>query len=496
MKRNLLCLALLSVIPEAGAITRYNELVPGLPVFQVEAGDTRAVVHRSLTRMLDAGRPFALIGDTALVSEAMAGEVNAWPETGAWVIDPRDGLGIHGIVTIDADTRTDAFSRWQEDKGADPEPRGRTGRVRFNFVGQRDVALTFDVSSPGAVCRAFSRQMYDTLFGNTSPDAEDRRAFYAEVRRWCQYGDLSYYAAAPRSFVIEPFHDTRDVLLTLTTEWAFIRSEDSAQPARVTYSMWAKTVGDGGGFGFTHRSGTEGYIDKHGNVRNLMDVAIHSGWGGLADRETITAWPLNSTFPFDGNTLVYECDGLDAHLRFDCPFMPRVRRLYPQDTHDGSVAVTNSTRMDVVGNARLTTSPTRKVTFGIDLTYGETKTTETTMSMVRIHSNADTVNHRTTRWMPNLSAISRWFATYDFGGLAWATPLATTLNPHYEILWEVPLMGNEGRVVPYYMIYEAGMNQCNASANCSGWKDRQIGTLPGKARVAWFDAVMLRFPNR
>lgn len=481
----------------AGAVSRDNDSVPGLPILRVVDGDDSAAIQRAVNRLIDAGSPFALVGDSQIVGEAMKKEMHAWPSTGAWVIDPREGLGVHAIQAEDEQARFDAFAAWMRTKGGDADPTVRSERARFHFPGKRNVALEFSAGTPGTVCRSFSRQMYDALFGNSLPDTIERRAFNSEVRRWCQYGDLSYYAGSTRAFVIEPFQDTRDALLTLSTEWAFIRSEDHANPLRVSYLMWTKTVGEGAGFGFTHRAGKDGYIDDRGYVHNLFDVAIHSGWGGLADRRTITAWPLNSTFPGMANTFVYECDGLDSHLRYDCPAQPRVRKLYPQDTHDGAILASKSTKFEVVGNARMSVgekSASPKVTFGIDVMYGATHTSQVSMSMARIHTNADTVFHRSTRWIPDLEAIRRWHASYSFGGLAWATPLASTLNPEYEILWEIPLQGNEGRVIPYYTIYEAGWNTCNGEGKCAGWQRSRDGLLPSKARVAWFDAVMLRFP--
>lgn len=495
------CFALMCAMgcSTTGAMVRDNDSVPGLPIITIDTTDDADAIHGVAAPLIEAGTLFALIGDGNRIATALKDEIQAWPATGSWVVDPREGLGIHAIVAMEGQERIDAFAKWFRDKGADEEPRLRSERSRFNYPGTRAVALEFSAGTPGTVCRSFSRQMYDALFGSSTPDAKERRAFNSEVRRWCRYGDISYYAGAKRLIVIEPFQDTLDALLALSTEWAFIRSEDHANTSRVSYLMWVKTVGEGAGFGFTHRAGKDGYIDGRGYIHNLFDTAIHSGWGSLADRDTITAWPLNSTYPGMANTLVFECDGLDGHLRHDCPSRPRVRKLYPQDTHDGSILASKSTKFEVVGNARMSVggekSPVApKVTFGVDVMYGTTHTSQVNMSMVRIHTNADTVFHRSTRWMPDIEAIKRWYSTYSFGGLAWATPLASTLNPDYEILWEIPLMGNEGRVIPYYSIYEVGVNTCNNEGTCAGWQRARDGTLPAKPRVAWFDAVMLRFP--
>ncbi|UPG93531.1 hypothetical protein [Luteibacter aegosomatissinici] len=484
----------------AGAVTRDDASVPGLPVFRIDASDSVTVLRPLLSGMLDEGAPFAIIGGGSMIGGALPEHVHTWPETGAWVLDPREGLGVHGIAAANDEDRVNAFAVWQRANGDEPTAPGRGDRVAVARNGSRTVALEFVASTPGTICRSFSREMHHALFGDATPSHAERRAFRSEIRRWCQYGIFSHYAAAPRNVVIEPFSDTKDALLTLTTEWAFIRGEDRVERSRVGYAMWVKTVGDGAGFGFTRRSGYEGVVDRDGTIHNLLDLAIHSGWGGLAHHQTISAWPLNSTYPGVANTLVFECDGLDAHLRFDCPVRPRLRRLYPQDSQDQSVTASKSVKFDVVGNVRVAAGGSDgaapKITFGLDVMHGTTDTAQTALSLVHIFSNADTAFHRSTHWIPDLSALRQWIAARNHrGNLMRATPLASTLNPRYEILWELPLRGNAGRVIPYYTIYEAGWNTCDASNVCADFRTRPNSPLPVKSRVAWFDAVMLRFPT-
>lgn len=96
----------------AGAMSRDNDSVPGLPILRVVDGDDSAAIQRAVNRLIDAGSPFALVGDSQIVGEAMKEEMHAWPSTGAWVIDPREGLGVHAIQAEDEQVRFDAFAAW------------------------------------------------------------------------------------------------------------------------------------------------------------------------------------------------------------------------------------------------------------------------------------------------------------------------------------------------------------------------------------------------
>lgn len=491
----------LSVCKVAFGVTRDDQAVPGLPIIRVTASDTVKVVRALLLGMLDDGLPFGVIGEAAVLGGAMPNEVQAWPDTGAWIVDPREGLGVHAFSVISDEERLTAFAAWYHVHGAETAWPKRGNRVGLIHHGDHTVALEFVASTPATVCRSLSREMYYTLFGDATPTHAEMRAFRTEVRRWCQYGVFSQFSATPRGGVIEPFSDTKDALLSLTTEWAFIRNEDRVDRSRVVFSLWMKTVGEGAGFGFTRRSGLEGTIDPEGTIHNIMDVAIHSGWGGLADPRTVTAWPLNSTFPGVGNTLVFECDGLDGHLRFDCPARPRLRRLYPQDSHGETVVASRTVKFDIVGNARVSSGAQSgaapKVTFGLDVMHGTTETSQVNLSLVHTFSNADTIYHRSTHWMPDITALRNWVASQGHtGNLMRATPLASTLNPRYEILWDIPLAGNEGRVIPYFMIYEVGWNTCDVRNRCADARVRPGVDLPVKGRVAWVDGMSIRFPVR
>lgn len=94
-----------------------------------------------------------------------------------------------------------------------------------------------------------------------------------------------------------------------------------------------------------------------------------------------------------------------------------------------------------------------------------------------------------------MPAIYRWInARGHVGSLAQATPLAATLNPQYEIVWELPLRGNEGRRLSYNMVYEAGWNTCFNGPNCAGHVQPSDSSIAPKARVGWKDRLKLTIP--
>lgn len=509
MKRSAVFVAIsLLMCSTAEAVVRDSDSVPGLMLIRITPADTPEDIRPILSNLVETGEPFGVLGNAGVLRSAMPDDIHAWPATEAWVIDPREGLGVYGIGAVDDQGVVDAFATWFDTYGAssDAPPGQRAERATFTASGSRAVALEFTSNTPATICRSFNREMYATLFGSRTPSPVEKAAFRAEVRRWCQYGVLSRYSAARPTVVIEPFRDEPNALLSISTEWALIRSEDRSMRNNISYSMWVKTVGEGSGFGFTRRSGSEAMLSAEGLINGLFDVAIHMGWGGLASWDTVTAWPFRPSFPYGDNVLAFECDGLDGYLRSDCPVGSIVRKLYPEDSYDDSVSVAMSSRFEMTGSAQMQwngkgTERTPKVVFGLSVMNGETDTTASRVLMSHIRSNADTEFHRTTRWSPDLHALYRWIlsrGTTNMLGkvLTRSTPLASTLNPRYEILWEIPLDGNEGRVVPYHAIYEMGWNTCDTFGECVDWRAKPKKGAKGKARMAWHDSVMLRFPSK
>jgi hypothetical protein len=489
--------------PSAGAMTRDDTTVAGLTILTVDDQDNRVEVESKIGAWLDIGERVAVTGSASLLGILRPAGVYAWPASNTIVLDPGSGLGIFGFDATDAAHRLAVLSSWAwAERGAVDESASRS--IRSVDIPNRSFDVTFDLSvaSPSSVCRAFRRKLASVVFGQRRPDRDEFRAFASELRRWCQYGNLSVHVAALPQFTIAPFRASDEPRLSLTSEWVLLRNDDPIDPTGTTFVFWAKTVGEGGGTGFGRRQGTEGYIDAdQGGLRRLLDASIHSGWGPVEYDGVASAWPVNSSFPAARKTQLFLCDEPDGHELFGCPREPRLRSLYPADSTDGVVTVARAERFIVGGNAQagVSVDTTGKITpsmsFNLNLVQARTDTAQSEMRLLQVRSNADTMFHRITRWTPNVPAIYQWInARTHKGSLAQATPLAATLNPEYEIVWEFPLRGNEGRKLSYNMIYEAGWNTCFNGPNCATHVQPPDRTLQAKARVGWKDRLRLVVP--
>jgi hypothetical protein len=486
----------------AAAVTRDETTVAGVTLFIVGEHEDLVGAGLEIEAALDDGKRVALTGSSARLGVLKPDDVYAWPTTNTVVLDPAAGMGIFGFNATDAVQRAALLKAWVWAERADvteepPRPiRGAEPRRRL-----LDVNFDLSAASPSSVCRAFRRKMYSTVFGERIPAASEFRVFAREMRRWCQYGNLSVHAAAAPQFTIAPYRSTDEPRLSLVTEWALLRNSDPIDASGTTFVFWAKTLGEGGGSGLGRRDGTHGHLSAEGGLRRLLDASIHSGWGPIEYDGVGSAWPIDSSFPGMEKTGLFVCDGPDGDELFGCPRRPRLKTLYPADSIDGVVTVSRAERFIVGGSAQAGVSidTTGKVTpsmsFSLNLVQATTDTAQSIMRLAQTRSNTDARFYRTTRWTPDVPAIYRWINARDHvGSLVEATPLAGTLNPQYEIVWEVPLRGNEGRRLSYTMVYEAGWNTCFNGPNCAKHVQPPDRTLPAKARVGWKDQIKLTIP--
>jgi hypothetical protein len=496
-------LAAAGVCPSAGAMTLDDTTIAGLTILTVDDQDNRVEVESKIGAWLDEGKRVAVTGSASLLGILRPAGVYAWPTSNTIVLDPGSGLGIFGFDATDAAHRLAVLRGWAWAEGGAVD--GSASRSIRSVDGSRrsfDVSFALSAASPSSVCRAFRGKLTNAVYGQRLPNRDELRAFGNELRRWCQYGNLSVHAAALPQFTIAPFRRSDEPRLSLTSEWALLRNDDPIDPAGTTFVFWAKTVGEGAGTGFGRRQGTEGYIDaEHGGLRRMLDASIHSGWGPVEYDGVASAWPVNSSFPATGKTQLFLCDAPDSHELFGCPRQPRLRTLYPADSIDGVVTVARAERFIVGGNAQAGVSIdtagkiTPSMSFSLNLVQARTATAQSDMHLLQVRSNADTVFHRITRWTPDVPALYQWInARAHKGSLAQATPLAATLNPDYEIVWEFPLRGNEGRKLSYNMIYEAGWNTCFNGPNCATHVQPPDTTLQAKARVGWKDRLRMVLP--
>ena len=492
-----------AMCPAAEAITLDTISVAGVTIITVDSTDNRVEVESKISAWLGQGKRLALTGPGTFLRLLKPQGVYAWPATNTIVLDPLEGLGVFGFDATDSAHRTSVLTgwRWAERGEIDEAPRP----VRSAGTSSRSLDVNFDLSaaSPASVCRSFRRRMASTVFGQRVPDHEEFLAFATEVRRWCQYGNLSMHIAAPPQFTIAPFRSTDEPRLSLAAEWALLRNDDPVDPAGTTFLFWAKTVGEGAGTGFGRRSGTEGTFDAvEGGLRRLLDASIHSGWGPVEFDWVTSAWPVASSFPGTEKPRLFLCDEAHGQELFGCPVGQRLRTLYPADSIDGAVTVSRAERFIVGGNAQAGASyditggkVTPNISFSLNMVQARTDTAQSEMRLVQTRTNADSLFYRTTRWTPDVPAIYSWIKARDHsGGLVQATPLAGTLNPQYEVVWEFPLRGNEGRRLSYNMVYEVGWNTCFNGPSCATYTPPPDRTLQAKARVGWKDRVTLLLP--
>lgn len=482
----------------AMAMVEDDSSLAGVSILTVDDNDDLVEVELKIEGWLDEGRRVVLTGTSSMLGVLKPDRVYAWPATNTIVLDPGVGLGIFGFDAADAVQRLQALKGWPWADREEIESPGREVRSVEATNRTYDVTFNLSVASPSSICRAFRRKLATTMFSDRLPNGGELLAFDKQMRRWCQYGNLSVHAAALPQFIVAPFLATDEPRLNLVAEWALLRNDDPLDANGTTFFFWAETVGDGAGSGFGRLEGTEGYIDATaGGVRRLLDASIHSGWGPVRYDNSPPAWPVDSSFPGTEKTKLFLCDVPGGQEFGGCPRQPRLRSLYPTDSIDGVVTVSRGEQFLVGGSAQIGASPGADpaVSFNLNIVKSTANTAQSDMHLLQTRSNADTIFHRTTRWMPDLPAMYRWInARNHNGSLAHATPLAATLNPKYAIMWELPLRGNEGRNLTYNMIYEAGWNTCFNGPNCASHAQPPDTTLSAKARVGWRDRVRLVMP--
>ena len=465
---------------------------------RVDAHDASARVISELQRLLDDGRRTVLIGEPGVVATMRPAFAHAWPVADTIVLDPASGLGVFGFSAGDDASRRERLVSWQWESPLRAATRSTRSTVGLTLL--RQVHFSITGSSPAQVCRNFNAEMLAIVFGDQSPTVDEFRAFRREARRWCQYGSLSHHAAEPHQFAIAPFRKTSLPRLSLAAEWALIRSEDPLDQERSSYLFWARTMGEGGGTGFTLRDGLQAWLDPATrDIHHLMDVAIHSGWGTVDSPDVTTAWPLNSTFPQTGDVHIFRCDSPSMYVPRVCPASPILRKLLPDDSFDGKITASSSQGFTYGGEAKLGAVADNHGKVGASLTFGlqalrhSGRTVQGEMPFVQTRSNAGTVHYRSTWWTPNVPALYRWIDVNNARGfLGAATPLAATLNPRHDIIWELPMLGNARRALPYHVVYELGINTCRDTFDCMGPDSRSHAA--SKVRVGWMDGITIHVP--
>lgn len=487
------------------ALSVDDTTVPSVTLIDVTDADDPAVVQQRLIELMDAGRKTALGGPREVVARMRPDFARAWPDADTVLLDPTMGLGIHGFDASDAETRQAILGSWRWSGDApstvDDTALPRSSRDIPAVPRRRDVDFQIASASPAMICKSMSQRLGKMAFGRTNPLPDHRRELRREMRRYCQYGSLSLHVDAPSQFTIASSWMLNPIVLTVATEWALIRNEDPADASRTSYLFWVKTVGEGDGVGFAKRPGENALLGIDGSIQGLMDVAIHSGWGHPGADGPAQVLRRRSQVTDGTNLDLFRCGESAATRSVDCPAMAVLKKLYPEDSIDGTVKVSRSESLAIQGHVLAAGERRGQETAGLTLNLGISRTAGATSSvslpMVRTTSRGDRAYVWTTRWMPDMQALYRWSEKTRYAGsLADKTPLATSLNPRYEIMWELPLAQNAGRTLPYTVAYEAGAVHCQTLLVCAE-NERSNGIVPqGGTRVGWMDRIVLRLPKR
>lgn len=479
--------------------------VPAVTLIDVTAADDPAVVQQRLLELMDAGRKTALSGPRDVLARMRPDFARAWPDADTVLLDPTVGLGIHGFDAPDVETRHAILAGWRWSDGAATDAQAtspsRTARDVAAATRRHDVDFQVASASPATICKNMSQRLGKAAFGRANPSAAQRRELRREMRRYCQYGSLSLHVEEPPQFTVASSWVLNPITLTVATEWALIRNEDIAEPSRATYLFWVKTVGEGNGVGFVHRPGREAYLGADGSVHDLMDAAIHSGWGHPGVAGPAQALRRRSQVADSDSVDLFRCGESAATRPVDCPAVTVLKKLYPEDSFDGVVKASTGEVLAIQGHVLATGGRREDASVGLTLNLGISRSTGTTsnvsLPMVRALSRGDRAYTWTTRWTPDMRALHRWNEKERYvGKLTDKTPLASSLNPRYEIMWELPLAQNAGRTLPYTVVYEAGVIHCRTLSACAE-AERSNGSLPlSGTRVGWMDRIVLRLPTR
>ncbi|WP_080418446.1 hypothetical protein [Burkholderia ubonensis] len=366
----------------------------------------------------------------------------------------------------------------------------------------KEVAFSLHPSSPVEVCTDFGNGLVKRAFGRPLTK-EERRVLSYEVSHWCQSGTLSSYQAAIATSAVPRWLYTEQPKLSLLTEWALIRSEDKLVPENSKYLFWVKTIGEGAGTGFT-RSLHDTATFRNNVMYGLLDATIHAGWGNIYPyKENSWSYPVGADNWSSSEPALFGCNFGDRGSV--CPSAASVVRLFPSDTFNNTVNVAQSTAFSINGtfgvknlaNGAADGGAVRGVNATLSISSTESTQKSATVNLTNVHTSSGLPFSRSTRWRPDVPAIWDYLisrgATGDFGS---ATPTAATINPEYDVLWKIPMRSNQGRLMKFSMIYEAGWNNCvrELCANMSLPTDPSVAP---QARVFWTDSVLvdLRVPS-
>jgi hypothetical protein len=378
----------------------------------------------------------------------------------------------------------------QHASGETPTIRLRHAVKTGDFVKKVDFSIR--PTSPTETCTTFGNSLAASTFDRAlTPD--ELRALSIELGRWCQSGTLSHYHGSSGTDSVPKWSYTDKPKLSLLTEWALIRSESVLVPTQSRQYFWVKSIGEGAGTGFT-RSFQDTATFTNNVMFGLMDAAIHGGWGNSYPRDP-RSWsdPIPPAHWADRNPQLFGCD--EGEAGNVCPTGAHVVRLFPSDTFNNQVTVAMATQLAIGGTVGVTGTiaekPSVAINASLTVTRTDTTTQTATVNLTNTQTSAVQPYSRSTRWRPDVPAIWDYLVARRItGAFGTATPTAATINPGYDVLWQIPLQPNRGKMMRFSLIYEAGWNNC-VREFCAGMQPPPDRTIPRQGRVLWEDGIVV-----
>lgn len=474
---------------------------------------TPSIYRNMIEQTLGSNGVVVLRGTTEKLQQLKPSWIRVWPDTNVIVLSSHSGIGVHGMQLQNPEDLSPVLQLVAkqirmskvDDKSQSMTRSTRSGTVQISAKNTgiaakaarppmtKGIDAPISEKTPSNLCSAFGNEVYKTFFKDTVATKVERDAIALEVGKWCQYGTVNNYQAAPPERAVPGWPYFEKPLLTIDTEWALVKSLDYLKPVNSKYYLWVKTIGEGAGNGFTRNPIDTGYF-KNNAMYNILDASIHSGWG--------ITYPQDKASWREDEVDLYECEFAVRESR--CPTSPKLIRLFPSDSFTNMVTVANATALKIGGTATLTggitpTGPTASLAGQFVADYTTTSTNTATVNLMNTQTNANKKFFRSTRWKPDVAAIwDYWVARgKPDGPIGSATPLASTLNPQYDMLWSIPIAGNQGKFLPYNLVYEARWNYC-VKFLCTAINPPQLpDSLPPQQRVYWTQKLFvdLREPS-
>ncbi|PXX21694.1 MULTISPECIES: hypothetical protein [Burkholderia] len=481
---------------------------PHLLVLQASPTTAAAPAHyrRLVEQSLRSQGTVVLKGSADALYDLKPEWIRVWPQANTIVLTSRMGTRVEGVrephgndpipvVQLMASQIRQALAAERLLRQAAPVgAAARTKRAVLSHATTQDFRKNVDFSirptSPTETCTTFGNNLAANTFGRPLT-ADEQRALSLELGKWCQSGTLSHYQGGSGARAVPHWTYNEKPKLNLLTEWALIRSEDVLRPAQSKHYFWVKSVGEGAGTGFTRS--LQDTATFSGNVMHgLMDVAIHGGWGNSYPSDPRSwSYPIGQAHWPDRDPELFGCD--DGEFASVCPTGAQVVRLFPSDTFNNQVTVSQATQLAIGGTVGVTgtgsASPALAINASLTVTRTDVTTQSATVNLTSTQTSSARPYSRSTRWRPDVPAVWDYLiARRITGPFGAATPTAATLNPEYDVLWQIPLQPNRDKIMKFSLIYEAGWNNCVREA-CAGMNPPPDRTIQPQGRVFWQDTV-------